>query len=354
MVSDFCSREHNLIPFVLLRGCADQLRLNKEVKVIAHPYHLSSENAVETLELYDVVLDCTDRPATRYLVSDAAVVARIPLVHGSALQTEGQLMVLNNPPTATESKRKGPCYRCIWPKPPPIESILTCGEGGILGPVVGVMGVLMAAETLRIIIPALQKQPRSTEESPNRGIPFLMYSAYTNPPFRSLTMRGTREDCFACNKALERQGLKDYDYDSFCGNACLVNILSSEERMDPKTYHTDSTIPGNAPILIDVRDETQFEMCHIQGAINLPWSEIRANPTDAFQSVNTLWEEDPHSSESRKIVFICRHGNDSQLAVRLLKAVQQNIPGMKGTSVTDIRGGLKAWREKVDPDFPDY
>ncbi len=306
---------------------------------------------METLEGYDVVLDCTDRPATRYLVSDAAVVAQIPLVHGSALQIEGQLMVLNNPPIATPSKKKGPCYRCIWVKPPPSQSILTCGEGGILGPVVGVIGVLMAMETMKILLPGLRSK---ADECTGKGTPFLLYSAYLNPPFKSVNMRGARENCPTCSKTPNKRAVKDYDYDGFCGLSCPVNILPPNERMEPKVYRDISPTSGPAPILVDVRENTQYDMCHIKDSINVPWSTIRKDPSEAFQSMNKHIQHDGSSQGSGEICFICRFGNDSQLAVRRFKELQQNDLGLNFTCKGDIRGGLKAWREQVDPEFPDY
>ena len=306
---------------------------------------------METLEGYDVVLDCTDRPATRYLVSDAAVIAKVPLVHGSALQTEGQLMVLNSPPITTATKNRGPCYRCIWPKPPPPQSILTCGEGGILGPVVGVIGVLMAMETMKILLPALRTK---SDESAGKGTPFLLYSAYLNPPFKSVTMRGARENCFVCSKTPNKKAVKDYDYDGFCGLSCPVNILAPEERMEPRAYREISPTSGPAPILVDVREDTQYNMCHIKDSINVPWSTIRENPAEAFKSMNKYIQNDESSQSSSEICFVCRFGNDSQLAVRRFKELQQKDTGLNFTCKGDIRGGLKAWREQVDPEFPDY
>ena len=306
---------------------------------------------MDTLEQYDVVLDCTDRPATRYLVSDAAVIAKIPLVHGSALQTEGQLMVLNNPPIATASKKKGPCYRCIWPKPPPPASILTCGEGGILGPVVGVIGVLMAMETMKILLPALRSK---VDEPTSKGTPFLLYSAFLNPPFKTVTMRGARDNCQACTNTANRRAVKDYDYDGFCGLSCPVNMLPLNERMEAKAYRDISPTSQPAPILVDVRENTQYDMCHIPHSINLPWSTIREDPAEAFQSLNQQVQHDETKQDSSEIYFICRFGNDSQLAVRRFKEQQQNDQGLNLMCKGDIKGGLKAWREQVDPDFPDY
>ena len=306
---------------------------------------------MEMLEQYDVVLDCTDRPATRYLVSDTAVIAKIPLVHGSALQTEGQLVVLNNPPIATTSKKKGPCYRCIWPKSPPPQSILTCGEGGILGPVVGVIGVLMAMETMKLLLPGLQSK---ADESTSKGTPFLLYSAFRNPPFKTVTMRGARDNCQACANTFNNEAVKEFDYDAFCGLSCPVNILPPDERMEPKAYSNISFTSRPAPVLVDVRENTQFDMCHINNSINVPWSTIRGDPAEAFQTLNKHIQDDGPSQDPGDIYFICRFGNDSQLAVQRFKEQQRKDLGLNLMCKGDIRGGLKAWREQVDPEFPDY
>jgi adenylyltransferase and sulfurtransferase len=101
-------------------------RLNPNVTVVRHDEGITPQNAVSIMKQYNIIVDCTDSPATRYLISDSAVVCSKPLVSGSALGTEGQLTVY--------CYRGGPCYRCVFPQPPPAESVLTCGEGGILGP----------------------------------------------------------------------------------------------------------------------------------------------------------------------------------------------------------------------------
>ena len=260
-------------------------------------------------------------------------------------------MVLNNPPIATASKKKGPCYRCIWPKPPPPASILTCGEGGILGPVVGVIGVLMAMETMKLLLPGLQSK---ADESTSKGTPFLLSSAFRNPPFKTVTMRGARDNCQACANTFNNEAVKEFDYDAFCGLSCPVNMLPPDERMEPKAYSNISPTPGPGPILVDVRENTQFDMCHIDNSINVPWSTIREDPVEAFHSINKHTQQDESSQSSSEIYFICRFGNDSQLAVQRFREQQQKDLGFNFTCKGDIRGGLMAWREQVDPEFPDY
>jgi adenylyltransferase/sulfurtransferase len=126
-------------------------RLNPNLRYIAHGEHLTPQNAREIVEKYDLVLDCTDHPTSRYLISDICVLLHKPLISASALRTDGQLIVLNSPPLPAGDASGGPCYRCVFPKPPPAESVVSCGDGGILGPVVGTMGVLQALEAVKLI-----------------------------------------------------------------------------------------------------------------------------------------------------------------------------------------------------------
>uniref|UniRef100_A0A8W7PPE1 THIF-type NAD/FAD binding fold domain-containing protein n=1 Tax=Anopheles coluzzii TaxID=1518534 RepID=A0A8W7PPE1_ANOCL len=119
-------------------------QLNSQIEIETHHAQLTSENALALLEPYDVVVDATDNVATRYLLNDACVLLRKPLVSGSALQLEGQLTVYNY--------RGGPCYRCLFPTPPPPESVTNCGDGGVLGAITGVIGALQALETIKIIL----------------------------------------------------------------------------------------------------------------------------------------------------------------------------------------------------------
>jgi adenylyltransferase/sulfurtransferase len=178
------------------------------------------------------VLDCTDHPTSRYLISDACVLTGKPLVSASALKTEGQLIVLNNPPKPPEELSGGPCYRCIFPKPPPAESVLSCGEGGILGPVVGIMGVLQALEAIKVL--TKQDKTANTNPSTTKGVEepprasLLMFSAYSNPQFRTMRLRSRRDTCAACSaeRTISADSLTSgsLDYIAFCGRTAPVNV----------------------------------------------------------------------------------------------------------------------------------
>lgn len=326
------------------------------------PYksHLTPTTALDIFTLYDLILDCTDHPTSRYLISDAAVISGKPLVSASALRTEGQLMALNTPPTIPGTRDGGPCYRCVFPKPPPATSVLSCGEGGILGPVVGVMGVLMATEAIKIIVAGLDKcgevESNGTEQSMTKELhSLLLYSAYSNPPFRSVRLRGKRARCDACSDkpTITKDSLTSgsLDYAVFCGVADPVNVLSKEERISAEDYAQKLTTAAKEHLLVDVREKVQFDICNIEGSINIPIAELDSVPAenidDSIHSgLSTL------RASSAPIYTVCRFGNDSQLAVQKLKALGYGHGGRR--HIGDIEGGFRAWKDDVDPTWPEY
>ncbi|TVY52981.1 Adenylyltransferase and sulfurtransferase uba4, partial [Lachnellula suecica] len=246
--------------------------LNPNPIYIPHGSHLNPQNAEEIVTNYDLVLDCTDNPASRYLISDICILLSKPLVSASALCTEGQLIILNSPPLPQGNEKGGPCYRCVFPKPPPAESVVSCGEGGIVGPVVGVMGVLQAVEALKLI----------TREGKGEGNSMLLFSANSNPQFRSLKMRGRRIGCFACSAdaklSLGSLSSGSLDYMLFCGLTSPVNILSDAERIEARIY-AEVRRNGKEHVLVDVREKVQFEICNIPGSINVPFSTFQGRGT---------------------------------------------------------------------------
>lgn len=266
----------------------------------------------------------------------------------SALKTEGQLMILNNEPKPPGNATGGPCYRCIFPKPPPADSILSCGEGGILGPVVGVMGVLQALEAIKLITRTTKTQfdlnGNVTPPEPLRPT-LLMFSAYSNPQFRTVKLRSRRPDCAVCstNAIISRNSLASgsMDYVAFCGRTAPVNVLPADYRISASEF---ARLPRDASnVLIDTRDETQYAICALRGSINVPWtSNVEAWTAKARQSgaLDEDW---------RQKYIVCRNGNDSQLAAQAI----MELTGYAGI-VKDIRGGFRAWREEVDNSWPDY
>lgn len=331
-------------------------RLNPNVNYIPYRNHLTPHDALEIFSQYDVVLDCTDHPTSRYLISDACVLAGNPLVSASALRTEGQLTVLNNPPRAPGSTDGGPCYRCIFPKPPPAESVVSCGEGGILGPVVGVMGVLQALEAIKLIAGGIdfgddESQPPSpmsdgipSQPKPAVSPSLLLFSAYSTPQFRNVRLRSRRKDCASCSSAatITPSSLTSgsLDYVAFCGITNPINVLSPADRLSATEFAVLSQTKSDT-ILLDVRDATQFELCSLPGSINIPWN--------GFAEKMKENEEELQMLQGRDVVVVCKLGNDSQLAAKILKEMNGGRLNIK-----DVKGGLRAWRNEVDPSWPDY
>jgi len=335
--------------------------LNPTITFRPHREHLSPSNALHIFSFYDLVLDCTDHPTSRYLISDTCVLLQKPLISASALRTDGQLVVLNNPPAPQGDSTGGPCYRCVFPKPPPAETVMSCGEGGILGPVVGVMGVLQALEAIKLITSGGLAQSTDPTVTPPPSL--LIFSTSSPQPFRTVRLRSRRKNCAACSSTasinLESLTSGSLDYVQFCGVVAPVNILSSGERITATEYAQTCHNPG---ILIDVREKVQFDICHLPSSINIPYSELASWNHDAALDENsqlgtsgmyqlqTCLQNMP--SHAAPITVICRLGNDSQLAVQKLKTLDFAAGGRR--RIVDVEGGWRAWREEVDMDWPDY
>lgn len=364
-------------------------RINPLPTYNAHCAHLTPESALDILDKYDVVLDCTDNPATRYLISDACVLLGKPLVSASALRADGQLSILNYPPappgsTITTTKQSstdetpqsvetptgGPCYRCIWPTPPPPSAVTTCGEGGILGPVVGVMGVLQALETIKI----LASPPRPEVPGPAS---MLLFSAYPTLSFRSIRLRTRRANCAACSAVatVSRESLisGSLDYVAFCGGLVGdVNVLPASERLDAETFvttmwnaqklevtssalekedgHITETGQHITPFIIDVREKPVYDIFHIKNSINLPYSQLTS-----MREVSELPGALVSQENKKDMLLLCSRGNDSQYSV--LKLRQLLSTSGSDTVIQDVSGGWTTVRREVGrsaQDWPEF
>jgi adenylyltransferase/sulfurtransferase len=340
--------------------------LNPTVKLSPHISRLTPKSATSTFRDYDLVLDCTDTPASRYLISDTCVLLGKPLISASALRIDGQLMVLNNPPLPPGNTSGGPCYRCVFPKPPPPESVVSCGDGGILGPVVGVMGVLQALEAIKVLTQTTAPEPPS----------LLIFSAYSNPMFRTIRLRSRKPRCAACSTqaSISTEVLQSgsLDYVQFCGSINPIAALTPQERVSAENFaklrsgvnpFTGIVSNRDSYVLVDTREKVQYELCNINGSINIPFSAISA--TRVTKSIDTSSGPDSSTGDqeengwvtelkqsAKPIFVVCRMGNDSQLSVRKMKELGLDHGGKR--FIGDIRGGLEAWRKSVDADFPSY
>jgi adenylyltransferase and sulfurtransferase len=302
------------------------LELNSGVRITTHCTQLDSSNARDILGGYDLILDCTDNVATRYLLNDACVLLNKPLVSGSALQLEGQLTVYNF--------NGGPCYRCMFPKPPPPEAVTNCGDGGVLGAITGVIGTLQALEAIKIVT----QQPGVLA-----GRLLLFDGEQTS--FRNVKLRAKRPDCDVCSTKPKIQQL--IDYEQFCGAKATdkdpkLAVLDRSQRITVQDYQ--QLLNGQVKhVLVDVRSPNEFEICQLPAnSINIPIKSILDNK--AVDKVSELVADG-----NTQLIVVCRRGNDSQLAVARLKEQLGQLCEPK-----DIIGGLHAWTKHIDPDFPIY
>lgn len=335
--------------------------LNPLLRYHLYEEHLTPQNAERIVSQYDVVLDCTDNPATRYLISDVCVLLGKPLVSASALRTDGQLIVLNCPP-APQGSKGGPCYRCVFPQPPPPASILSCGEGGVLGPAVGTMGVLQAGEAIKIIVRGHHLPYPTDVPPPHDALPpptLLLFSSPLSgaPTLRAVRMRSRRADCYACagSSNLTLEALSDgsvMDYVQFCGGLpSPESTLSPEERVSPSEYAATLRRLTEAHVLLDVRESEHFGIASIDGAVNVPLSQLKQSIDVGEDGVVLGSEWLPATlPDDAPIYVVCRVGNDSQVATRRLK--EMGLDGGGKRFIGDIKGGMKAWKEEVDESMP--
>uniref|UniRef100_UPI00358EDBE4 adenylyltransferase and sulfurtransferase MOCS3 isoform X3 n=1 Tax=Myxine glutinosa TaxID=7769 RepID=UPI00358EDBE4 len=312
-------------------------QLNSDVDCIPYHLELCASNAVELIKQYNIVADCSDNVPTRYLVSDACVLAQVPLVSASALRMEGQLTVY--------CCKGGPCYRCINPEPPSPDTVTNCADGGVFGVVPGVMGSLQALEVLKI---AAGMNSSYSER-------LLLFDGLSGR-FRTVRIRGRQKHCIACGDSSLIPPLPDYE--SWCGTTANdkcrhLMLLNKEERIEVQEYK-ELLEKGNPHLLLDVRPAVEFEICSISRAIHLPLEHIQTGNHQAVEDLRELVLQEisklPSNNASLPVFVICKQGNDSQKAVLLLREF------LAGEAVTlmDIQGGLMAWAARVDLMFPQY
>uniref|UniRef100_A0A1A8JX33 Adenylyltransferase and sulfurtransferase MOCS3 n=1 Tax=Nothobranchius kuhntae TaxID=321403 RepID=A0A1A8JX33_NOTKU len=313
-------------------------RLNSTVECIPYHLQLTPENALQLIQQYDIVADCSDNVPSRYLVNDACVLSGKPLVSASALRLEGQLTVYNY--------QGGPCYRCLYPVPPPPETVTNCSDGGVLGVVPGVMGCFQALEVLKLA------SGLSSSCSPQ----LLMFDAQ-NLRFRSIRLRPKQADCAVCgdNPSVTRL----VDYEAFCGSAATdkcrkLNLLSKGQRISVQEYK--SIVDTSAPhLLLDVRPLVEVDICHLPISLNIPLSgleERRSEDIRLLQERISQLKQQMAGDGQPAVYVICKLGNDSQKAVQVLEKMSGSE--VESIAVKDICGGLMAWAMNVDPTFPQY
>jgi adenylyltransferase/sulfurtransferase len=295
-----------------LDSAADtMLDINPYVEIDRHETALTSENALSILKDYDIVVDGTDNFPTRYLVNDACVLLGKPNVYGSIFRFEGQATVF--------AYKGGPCYRCLYPEPPPPGLVPSCAEGGVLGILPGTVGLIQATETVKLIL--------------GIGEPLvgrlLLYDALAMR-FRELKLRRNPE-CPICGDHPTIHEL--IDYQQFCGIPNQVHEpVAAEGDIDPVEVKAKID-RGDSFVLIDVREPHEYQICRIPSAKLIPLGDLpkRVNELDSAE----------------EIVAHCKSGMRSAKAVEFLKQA-----GFR--KVRNMKGGILAWSDKVDPSVPKY
>jgi len=269
----------------------------------------------------------------RYLLSDVCVLNKKPLVSGSALRFEGQLTVYNYDADT-------PCYRCLYPNPPPAGTVTNCSDGGVLGVVPGIIGNLQALETIKIAI----------GQRPTYAGQMLLFDGLMGT-FRTIKIRNKKPDCISCGEN-PTIGPELIDYEEFCGVKCaestVVKILEPEERMTWMEYKTQILDANENHLLIDVRPKLQADITKLEHAINIPLGLLQEG--SGIKMIEDLIDEKLEKQDKVKVIMQCRRGNASQKAVRLLKSKIKN----NNVLIKDVVGGLEGWAKEIDPTFPMY
>jgi adenylyltransferase/sulfurtransferase len=291
--------------------------MNPHVEVVGYETALSSDNALQMFRDYDVILDGTDNFPTRYLVNDACVLSGKPNAYGSIFRFEGQASVFGT--------KEGPCYRCLYPEPPPPGLVPSCAEGGVLGVLPGIIGIIQATEAIKVILgigePLIGR--------------FLIYDAL-RMKFRELKLRKD-PDCPVCGT--HPTVTKLIDYQQFCGmrpepatpqpatgasvNEWEITPVELKKRLDA----------GEDLFILDVREPNEYQINRIPGSTLIPLGELPRR----YQ------ELDPN----REIIAQCKMGGRSAKAQEFLKSVGFS-------KVKNLRGGILEWIDKVDPSQPKY
>jgi adenylyltransferase/sulfurtransferase len=294
-----------------LESAAEKVKaINPFIQLRPFETRLTSENALEIFRDFDLVVDGTDNFPTRYLVNDACVLTGKPNVYGSIFRFEGQVSVF-----ATQD---GPCYRCLYPEPPPPGLVPSCAEGGVLGILPGLVGVMQATEAIKLIL--------------GKGEPLigrLLLVDALGMRFRELKLR-KNPDCPACGK--HPTVTKLIDYNEFCGiRGEEKAVASNVPEIQPEELKARLDA-GEDIFILDVREPHEYQICNLQGYL-IPLGELpkRAHELDS----------------SREIVAHCRSGVRSAKAVTFLQQA-----GFR--KVKNLAGGILAWSDKVDPSVPKY
>jgi adenylyltransferase/sulfurtransferase len=282
--------------------------INPEIRVTPHPVRLDSSNAMEVIRDYDVVIDATDNLPSRYLINDACVLQSKPDVFASVLGFDGQASVFH--------AFVGPCYRCLYPEPPPADSVKSCEEAGVLNVIPGIMGSIQANQTIGILL--------------GKGTPLigrLLVFNGLDSSFNEIKF-SKNSSCAVCGPSPTITQL--IDYEEFCG----LKGTETPAEFDITARQLKTAIDsGKRPLLLDVREPYEYSLCHLESSTLIPLEEL---PTRTA-------ELNPRS----EIVVYCHVGIRSTSAVRLLRQA-----GF--ANVRNLQGGIDEWARQIDIKMPRY
>ena len=289
----------------------DKLKdINPNVNIVVHEEALTSENALDILQNYDVIVDGTDNFPTRYLVNDACVLLGKPNVYGSIFRFEGQASVFY--------AEEGPCYRCLYPEPPPPGLVPSCAEGGVLGILPGAIGTIQATEAVKLIL--------------GIGEPLvgrlMLYDAL-GMSFREMKLRKD-PNCPVCGENPTVTEL--IDYQEFCGIPQAAAAEQENQVPGISVQQLKAKMENGGINVLDVREPYEYEIANL-GAPLIPLNELPQR-----------YEE---LDRDQELAVHCRSGARSANAVKLLKE-----RGFE--NVYNVEGGILAWSEEIDPDIPQY
>ncbi len=296
-----------------VESASRQMRdLNPFIQVDVYNEVLNSQNAEKIASEYDILVDGTDNFPTRYLLNDLAVFTHKPYVYGSIFRFEGQVSVFD--------AAHGPCYRCLFPEPPPPGLVPSCAEGGVFGVLPGTIGTLQATEVIKLILGI--GEPLTGK--------LLLYDALDNS-FQQVTLR-KNPACRVCGEHPEITHL--IDYEAFCGVPARDDHSRPETQWDVEPGELARRLEDGAPIvLLDVREPVEQQISRLPGAINLPLGQISLHLSEL--------------DKEKEYVLFCRSG------VRSLQALQVLL-GAGFTRAFHLKGGINAWAHQIDPDMLVY
>ncbi|MCS7149785.1 MAG: molybdopterin-synthase adenylyltransferase MoeB, partial [Caldimicrobium sp.] len=283
------------------------LEINPYIEIETYPVLLNRDNVWDILKDYDLVIDGTDNFPTRYLLNDALYFLNKPLIYGSIFRFEGQVTVFH--------AQRGPCYRCLYPEPPPPGTVPSCAEGGVFGVLPGVIGALQATEAIKILLgigkPLIGK--------------LLLYDAL-HMEFRQLNLRKDPH-CPLCG---ERPTIRELvDYEDFCG--VELQPSNPEYEISPQELK-EKLSRATSQQIIDVREPHEWEICNLPGSLFISLEELPSK----------IAELDP----TKEYVVVCKVGKRSYHALELLLGA--------GLKAYHLKGGLNAYAKEVDPEMPLY